>query len=403
MKLNTWTLGLAAIGLISLGSTAQAEEAQQTVMTALSSTTISGYVNTSAILRFGHSQPGGTYSTPGRSFDGNSKFNGINLDVAKLQIEKPLDEGQWSAGYQVGLLFGPDANTYATTSTGTSTSDFGIKDANVTLRAPVGNGLDFKMGYWESPIGYEVFDAGNNPNYSRSYAYAVEPKQFTGLLATYRLSETLSLAGGVANRGWQTGGPGQPLNFYADNAINARSDGKTILTYLGSIALTAPDSAGFLKGASLYGGVVDSGMQTGPDVLNLYVGGTMPTPLTGVLLGLCYDYRGSNSDDTYAGTHVNVYGGYISWQVTEKLKLNARGEYATGTDGTWYVLGNGEENKLLGVTASVDYTLWANVLTRLEFRWDKDMGSNRIFNDATATHIGTDNAFQLVLNAIYKF
>ena len=73
----------------------------------------------------------------------------------------------------------------------------------MTLRAPVGNGLDFRLGYWESPIGYEVFDAGNNPNYSRSYGYSIEPKQFTGVLASYRITEVFSVSGGVANSGWR--------------------------------------------------------------------------------------------------------------------------------------------------------------------------------------------------------
>lgn len=430
MKFNQWTLGLAAVGLVSLGSATQAEEAQNPISTALSSTTISGYVNTSAILRFGPSLPGGDYSTPGRSFDGNSKFNGFNLDVAKLQIEKPLDEGQWSAGYQLGLLFGPDANTYATSSSW-SDSDFGIKDASVTLRAPVGNGLDFRIGYWESPIGFEVFDAGNNWNYSRSYAYAIEPKQFTGVLASYRVSEVLGFAGGIANRGWErnAGSPYYPT-FYADNAINSRSGGKTILTYLGSVAITAPDSAGFLEGATLYGGVIDSGMADGPDVLNLYAGGTMPTPVNGLLLGLCYDYRGSSSDNGYDSTYANAFGGYISWQVSDKLKLNARGEYVRGSNGTWHSTGNwavyevetedefggtttsyrtdfvpnGEKNELIGVTATLDYSLWANVITRLEFRWDHDCNGDGIFNDYYAgVRKGTDDAFQLALNVIYKF
>ena len=48
MKVNKWTLGLAAVGLVSLPALAQAEEKASAVMTALSSTTISGYVDTSA-------------------------------------------------------------------------------------------------------------------------------------------------------------------------------------------------------------------------------------------------------------------------------------------------------------------------------------------------------------------
>ena len=47
MKFNKWTLGLAAVGAVSLASVAQAEEKGSTVMTALSSTVLSGYVDTS--------------------------------------------------------------------------------------------------------------------------------------------------------------------------------------------------------------------------------------------------------------------------------------------------------------------------------------------------------------------
>lgn len=66
MKLNRWTIALAAAGVVSLGSVAQAEEAQHQVLTALSSTTLSGYVSTSAIWKFGS----GNASMPGRSYDG---------------------------------------------------------------------------------------------------------------------------------------------------------------------------------------------------------------------------------------------------------------------------------------------------------------------------------------------
>ena len=48
MKVNKWTLGLAALGLVSIPLGTQAEEKMNNVWTALSSTTLSGYVNTSA-------------------------------------------------------------------------------------------------------------------------------------------------------------------------------------------------------------------------------------------------------------------------------------------------------------------------------------------------------------------
>src|SRR5687767_15347955 len=107
MKVNKWTIGLAAAGLVSLPSGAQSEEKASPLMTALSSTTISGYVSSSVWW-----VPGtGNANTPGFAYGGtptlipfsttgNSKADGFNLDVVKLSIERPLDEGQWSAGYK---------------------------------------------------------------------------------------------------------------------------------------------------------------------------------------------------------------------------------------------------------------------------------------------------------------
>ena len=53
MKFNKWTVALAALGVVSLASAAKAEEKASPVMTALASTTISGYVDTSAQWNFG--------------------------------------------------------------------------------------------------------------------------------------------------------------------------------------------------------------------------------------------------------------------------------------------------------------------------------------------------------------
>ena len=47
MKINQWTMGLAAVGVVSLASAVQAEESMNAVQTALSGVTISGYVDTS--------------------------------------------------------------------------------------------------------------------------------------------------------------------------------------------------------------------------------------------------------------------------------------------------------------------------------------------------------------------
>src|SRR5437667_4958438 len=78
MKVNQWTLGLAAVGLVSLPALVQAEEKASAIMTALSSTTISGYVDTSAHWDIGT----GNAFVPGFIYNAG-KQDGFNLNKVK--------------------------------------------------------------------------------------------------------------------------------------------------------------------------------------------------------------------------------------------------------------------------------------------------------------------------------
>jgi len=195
MKVNKWTWALAGAGLVSLPAFVIAEEQPSPILTALSSTTISGYVDVSA-----HWNPGSdNANNPPPYLYNNNKSDGFNLNKVKLRVERPLDEAQWSAGYRTDLLFGPDANVFGSQSTFPTSGDFAIQQAYVALRAPVGNGLDMKMGVFDSIIGYESHDTGSNPNYTRSYGATIEPHTHTGVLATYQLLDSLGIAAGIAN------------------------------------------------------------------------------------------------------------------------------------------------------------------------------------------------------------
>ena len=393
MNKHLWTSALMAAGVVSTAAVVQAEEAEMhPVVSAVQSTTISGYVNTSAILKFGEANG---YALPGRSFDGVSKQNGFNLDVVSLAVEKPVGDENWSAGYRAQMLFGPDANTLGSVSTGGNDSDFALKNAYVSLRAPLGSGLNLKMGVWDTLIGYEVFDAGNNPNYSRSYGFYIEPIVHTGLQASYALADWLTLAGGVANGI-------EDRAFY--NKTNARAKDSTNgefyyekLTYLGTVALTAPESMGFLAGATVYGGIVYSGIAEdaagSDDIVNYYAGATLPTPAKALTVGAAFDYQVNGMfDDSYA----SAIAGYLSIQLSEKLKLNARGEYATGSEGAYGTVTT-DNPELLGVVGTLDYSLWAGAITRLEFRWDHDMSGDNVFGT------DEDDVMSLALNTIFKF
>ena len=411
MKYNKWTVALAALGVVSLASAAKAEEKASPVMTALSGTTISGYVDTSAEWNPGT----GNANLPPYKFNSPQKADGFNLDVIQLRIDKPLDEQDWAAGYRADLWFGPDANTLGTSSRGfgNANSDFGIRQAYVALRAPVGTGLDFKMGVFDSIIGYESIEAGNNPNFTRSYGHSIEPQTETGLLASYRFCDCFSASVGIADSFGPTinDRTSAPVNF--PNSAGAES----YKSYMGSLALTAPDSWGFLAGSTQYAGAgngfVDANATSPRTVTSYYLGATVATPVTGLRTGASFDYidihQANNDDYSLAG--------YLSYQATEKLSFHARAEYykdklASGETLLDFTndLGNKGKAEVFALTATAQYDLWKNVISRLELRWDHSLLGNNLWGGDPNATAGTPaanpdkkNAWLLAANIIYKF
>jgi len=399
MNCNAWTLALVGAGLVSLPAVIGAEEKANPIMTGLASTTISGYVDTSAQWNAGT----GNANTPPYAFGGSSKADGFNLNVVKLTLEKPIDANQdWGAGYKADLLFGPDANALATQSSGTA-ADFGVKQAYVALHAPVGNGLDFKVGVWDTIIGYEVTESVNNPNFTRSYGYTIEPPTHTGLQAAYQFNEGFSAIVGIAD----TFGP----------KINERASppqAESYKTYLGSLALTAPKSWGFLAGSTLTGCVINgynssANAGAGADQTSWYVGGTLNTPVSGLKVGAAYDYAGVSSQPLSGSTYANAVAVYASYQATEKLSLHARGEYASSdalTSSGTPLLGAG---RVFATTGTVQCDLWKNVLSRIEFRWDhaadgsEAYGGTSVAGSTAPVPATRKNSYILLANISYRF
>jgi len=411
MKFNKWTVALAAAGLVSIGHNAQAEEGY---ISALSKTTLSGFVDTSISV----SEKASDTALPQRvGYQGADKMNGFNLDVVQVSLESPMDESDWAAGYKVDLLFGPDAGAY-------DASGLGIRQAYVNTRVPVGNGLDLKLGVFDAIIGYEGFSNRDNPNYSRNMAYNLQPFNHTGLLAGYQVNENISLQAGLA---------GTSRNIVNDR--NTDIDGNRAdqdngnVAYMASIALTAPDSLGPIAGATLYAGYLSGQMGDVNDWLgmpgvevdeitgdvtyldeyevdfgglvdqeNIYIGATLPTPIEGLALGAAWDHienvRGLD------GLDADVFALYASYQASEKMSLHGRAELLDGDHAVLLQsLDNGEpvDDEMLSLTATVQYDLWDNVLTRAEIRWDEQQG------DGEGLFDGDDDILTFTLNAIYSF
>src|ERR1700722_10425747 len=100
MKIEKWTLGLAAVGLVTLSpalvaqTTTNAPAPVIPLQTALSATTISGYVDTSAVWN-----PGTGNANPAPYAFNAGKQDGFNVDAVDVKISRAEDESPWAAGY----------------------------------------------------------------------------------------------------------------------------------------------------------------------------------------------------------------------------------------------------------------------------------------------------------------
>jgi hypothetical protein len=391
MKFNKWTLGLAAVGVVSMASAVNADETKLSpLQTALSTTTISGSVDTAAQYNPGdtanraqYGYVAGISGLPANSYiASNNKVDNFSLNSVTISLDKPLDESPWAAGYHVDLNAGEDAinaldfNAHAG-SISSSATLVGVRQAYVALRTPVGNGIDWKMGAFDGVTGYESNTGYLNPNYTRSYGYLMNPASEVGLLGSYKVIDCVSVQAGIVNS----------QNYLTDSVS---SHG-----YIAGVALTAPDSWGWLKGSVLNLATIQS--FEGNGVNHYSANATFSTPVTGLKFGVAYDKAQALSPTEAADG--NVYGVYATYQATQKLGFNLRAEYIDGQNFDYFYSDNTETGNGKGeeVTATVEYDLWANVMTRLEARWDHAETAQEFNANNTA------DEFLLALNVVYKF
>jgi hypothetical protein len=367
-------------------------------------------VDTSAVWN-----PGTGNANPAPYAFNHGKQDGFNLNAVDVKIAKAEDETQWSAGYVAELSYGPDAQAI-------DGGAYPIRQAYVSMRVPVGNGLDFELGRWDSLLGYESSDSMKNPNYTRSYGKTFEPTEDTGLLASYKFCDAFSLQAGVADTLTTTG---FSVNDRVTTFGTAPIESKKAALVMGT--LTAPDSWGSFKGSTLVAGFDDGQGAASHNREEVYVGTTVNTPITGLTFGGSWDSI-FHTDvpvatvDTDEG-YFTAYAGYVSYKATDKLTLNGRVEYADGA-----ALGANADNvngvpldaagvatpssldKVLALTGTVQYDLWENVISRLEIRWDHACNGADAFGGTgvpgSATGVGLPdkkNEVTLAANVIYKF
>jgi hypothetical protein len=355
--------GLIFFGLLLIGS-ARAQDAAEAAPALAASATLSGYVSTG--YRWGPGTGNFAYGLSGTT----SRANAFSLDVVALSLHRPMENWILDSGYRVDLWLGPDASDL---DTGSSTSSAELRQAYLDLRFPLVNpitagettSLDLRIGTFNSIVGFESPDHNANAQYTRSWGYTIQPTVHTGLLAffpgtgrpgvdaLYEWDSRYQIALGVAN----TTDPrinGTPVN----------ADRKTLLA---GFMWELPEALGLLGGSRFSLGYVNGRARTGNDpIQNLSLGlGLLPNSEKWNL-SLTHDSRilpGAGNDDS-------VFGLYVGHTLSDDLSLSVRAEIYQEGAKLYSDESAAEQTDGQGLTLTLNYKIWENVISRLEYRWD---------------------------------
>jgi len=333
----------------------------------------------------------------GRLFD--DKANTPLLNQIQATLTRPINSS--ATGYDVGFTLQGDFGTdvrylhyLGEFDNQTSRYQATLLQANVLLHAPwlTSGGIDFKLGQFVTPIGYETIDPSTNPFYSHSYIFNFGPFQHTGLLGEWHVNPTLDIYlqadtgesttfGGGDNNGEPAGLVGFGLNNLAGGKLTV-----LVLSHLGpeNSVYTDPNA--------------NSDMRYENDAVLTYKATSKLTLVTEL----------NWQHDDYGGG-VNNYGGaqYIEYQLTPALAVNGRAEIYRDDNG-FFVFAypgnmdairalNGQPNTSFnygpatyseftaGFTYKPTIPKLALFMVRPEIRWDKSFSGTRAYDGGTQT------------------
>jgi len=403
---------LAAVTSLSLADSAPEASAQDTkkmvqnnfVETAQKGIKLSGYVDAGYSYNF---TSAGNSKVTGRFGSDTAQFGDFNLYAVKIALEKALtSENKAQAGFRTDVMIGEDSyylqNRSTTVNNGDNTSQNSnslfLEQAYVSIRAPVGNGWDFKVGKFVSILGYEVIERPANMNTTYGLLWQSMPLYYTGVLSSYKFDDYLDAKLGVVN-GSQTdnntttsgGGdgcavlaalnvtaPGGNANwsnnfqYSSNNDSNSAYSDKYSTSITGSIASSTPtyleDGASGTGNVFIYNSWGNWAPKFADDKL-LFAFNALLAAANKNGSPFLYGNNGSHGTTWYGA------GAYAKYQFNDWFSLASRGEYLGGNNMST------KSSDYNGVVYDSPMSLWEytltagfnvidNLLIRAEYRLD---------------------------------
>ena len=403
-QLNSIFLALIAISSLALADSQPESSAQDTkkmvqnnfLETQQKGIQLSGYVDSGYSYNFNSSSKS---AVTGRFGSDEASRGDFNLYAVKLALEKAMTaENKAQAGFRTDVMIGEDAyylaNRYTSVNQGDNDSQNSnylfLEQAYVSIRAPVGNGWDFKVGKFASILGYEVMERPANMNTTYGLLFDAMPLYYTGVLSSYKFDDYIDVKLGVVNGSnsdnntTTSGGgdgcavlaalnvtaPGGNANWsnnfqYSSNEDNNTFYGTRWSTTGVDTQNTNSDNEGSGSGhALIYNSWGNWVPKFADNKLLFAFNALLATATTGVNP---YQSAGYGYSTTWYGA-----GAYAKYQINDWFYLASRGEYLSGSNGAIF----DEEDNRAGAPSRWEYTVTSgfnvidNLLIRAEYRLD---------------------------------
>lgn len=343
------------------GAEAMSPDGDSPVMTALKETKLSGFVDTTYVVSFNHLSAGNhnvNASNPVRVFD--NKENSFYLNAVQLNLERLATE-KMIVGYHLELAAGHDPSIYDGAGVVNNVS---LQEGWVQILAPVGTGLDIRIGKMATLLGYEVIESKDNMNISRSLLFGqIENFTNTGIRMQYNITEQF-----WATLGFNNGANALTASF--DDTYSDPNHGKAVELQFG-----AKPTKDLLATVSLLTGTEDT-VSTNDKfyIFDIVVAYTMDK----LTVALNFDASGAEVGASGPGGHfpktgIALYGKY-SW--TDAMASALRVEYMSDAKGGNPALvpsaagDTGDGARVVEVTLTQEVKIASQLILRAELRFD---------------------------------
>ncbi|HEX2585914.1 MAG TPA: outer membrane beta-barrel protein [Steroidobacteraceae bacterium] len=376
MKIESKLLIAASLGLMSITSTAFAEEEVKAAPTLGSVLEASGITATGYVAASAYTQDS---NTANHQFDANHE--GFQLDQAALTLAYQPETG---FGGLVNVIAGEDARTInSATGPGGKSSAFSVFQAYVQYK---GGPVTFMAGKMATLAGAEVVAVSGNTNYSRSLLFFNEPLVHSGVRVSVAAGDMFTFTGGI-NNGWNYDSS-YTSSKTAEVGIGFTPSKKFSLL---AQAYSGEDPVGLdLSGLGFT--ATDRGKRTLIDlVATLNITDSMAFLVS-------YDNGKQDSDVGVSSLKWDGIAAYFNVAFNDQWRLSLRGETLK------YKQDGASDAKYDEFTATVGFAPVKSFEFRGEVRVDS---SNKIGGNGLFTKFSngdpTDSGTELALQAVYKF